>query len=286
MRNLTVVDHPVQLSESVQPPSSEITEADLHAALDTVVLSSLRSVTAGLVALYIVFAVSHALVLPERIAALMSIVAAGTATALLGLHVALRRWSVAARWAHPVGVGIAGLVLLNSFLHLYLTSEPRQTTNFMLLAIGVGFFFLSTRWFVLVLVAIIAGWGLVAYRAGPAPAWLHFAFALFTATVLSILVHAVRVRMLRRHLIRRLVLGSGWIFAILIHTLFNGVVLAVPDGGFLRAIAAVGIGLAGFGVIVLFILRGLQQEQKWLVESLDQRMLDLVHADLTPEEQE
>jgi PAS domain S-box-containing protein len=171
---------------------------DLRAALDAVVRESLRPVALGLGVLYLVFAVSHALLLPKSVATPMAVLAAGTAVALLGLHYALSRRAIPLRWAHPVGAFVAGLALLNSLLHIYLTAEPRQTTNLMLLVVGAGFFFLSAGWLTLVLAAALAGWGVVVSLASPSAAWLHFGFALFTATVLAVLVHTVRVRALRR----------------------------------------------------------------------------------------
>lgn len=178
--------------------SSEISERDLRIALDTIVRESLKPTTLGVGILYAVFAVSHALVLPKEIATTMSLLAGGTALALLILRYALGRRTIPPRWAHPVGAGIAGLVLLNSLLHLYLTGEPRQTTNLMLLVVGLGSLLLSTRWFASTLAATLAGWGVIAVLSAPSPSWLHYGFALLTATVLSIIAHSVRSRTLRR----------------------------------------------------------------------------------------
>jgi PAS domain S-box-containing protein len=159
---------------------------------------SLRPIAAGLSALYLVFAVSHRLVLQESVTTLMSLVAAASAALLLSLYVMLGRWSIPNRWAHPIVASMAGLVLLNSFLHLYLLSEPQQTTNFMLLVIGVGCLFLSTGWLALALAATIGVWGVVVWGAAPSPLWIHFGFGLLSASVLSVLIYTVRVRAFRR----------------------------------------------------------------------------------------
>jgi two-component system phosphate regulon sensor histidine kinase PhoR len=180
-----------------QLSTSEVSEAALCTALDVIVRESLRPFAAGLSALYAVFAVSHGLLLPEAVGALMIPVATGTAALLLGLYRGLGWWAIPSRWAHPLAAGIAGLVLLNSLLHLFLLSDPQQTLNLMLLAVGVGCFFLSTPWLSLVLAATIGGWGLVVWGAAPSPAWLHFGFGLVSASVLSGVVHTVRVRTFR-----------------------------------------------------------------------------------------
>jgi PAS domain S-box-containing protein len=61
----------------------------------------------------------------------------------------------------------------------------------------VGCVFSSTPWLVLVLAATVGGWGLVAWGATPSPGWLHFGFGLASASVLSRIVHTVRVRTFR-----------------------------------------------------------------------------------------
>ena len=75
---------PRSVAASLQSPAraqganSALAESDLRAALDGIVRESLHPVAARLGVLYCVFAVSHRLVLPEAVAALMSLVAAGT----------------------------------------------------------------------------------------------------------------------------------------------------------------------------------------------------------------
>jgi PAS domain S-box-containing protein len=194
----------VQSGKGARSSSAVGSEADLRAALDGIVRDSLRPMAAGLSTFYAVLAVSHGLVLPQAVAAPLMLVAAGTAALLLGLSHVLGRWSLPSRWAHPVAAGMAGLVLLNSLLHLSLLSEPQPTTNLMLLALGVGCVFLSPEWLVLVLAATIAGWELVAWGAAPSPAWVHWGVGLLAASVLSVLVHTLRKRTFRRRERRRI----------------------------------------------------------------------------------
>jgi PAS domain S-box-containing protein len=184
----------LQSPERAQGTNSAPSESELRAALDGIVRESLRPVAAGLGVLYCVFAVTHRLVLPDAVAALMSPVAAGTAALLLGLSFLLGRWSMPSRWAHSLMAAMAGVVLLNSLMHLFLLSEPQQTTNLMLLVIGVGCLLLSTGWLILALAATLGGWGLVVWGAAPSPLWVHFGFGLFSASVLSVLIHTVRMR--------------------------------------------------------------------------------------------
>lgn len=184
-------------------------DSDLQAALNKVLQQSLLPVAMGLSVLYFILALCHALMLPKLIATPMSLVALGTGIALALLRWALQRWPLDERWAHPLGAGIAGIVLLNCLLHLYYIPEPQQTTNLLLLIIGAGFIFLSTSWLTLVILTTLLGWSIFVWLAPSSPYWLHFGFALYMATVLSVLVHTVRVRnlsgleMLRLHDERR-----------------------------------------------------------------------------------
>jgi PAS domain S-box-containing protein len=179
-------------------PSYDIEEKDLHAALNAVVFESLFPISGGLGIIYLVISIGHVLLLPASLAPVMVSVALVTAGLLFGLRYLLRRKPISVRWSHPLGAFIAGLVLLNSLLHLYFLSDPQQTTNLLLLIIGVGCFFLSVRWLALIIGATVVGWLLIAWQALPSQSWIHFGFALFEAVALSVLVHGVRIKIFRR----------------------------------------------------------------------------------------
>ena len=147
---------------------------------------------------------SHLVVLDRSIAPVMVSLAAATAIVLVGLHFALNRWQPPLRWAHPLGFAVAMLCLSNSLLHIYRTAAPWQTTNVLLLVVGAGFLLLSFAWLAVTLAMAWAGWGLVVWLSPPSPQWLHFGLALAIATVLSVVVHVVRVRTLRRLELMRL----------------------------------------------------------------------------------
>ena len=171
---------------------------NLRDALDARVRNSLHLVSTGLAVLFALLAISHALMLPKAVAPIMASLAGCTAAALFGLGILLSRWTVPLRRVNPLGAGIAGLVVLNSLVHLYLVSEPKQTTNLLLLIVGAGFVFLSARWLAVVMAAAWAGWGIVVALSPPSPEWLYFGFALLLATALSSVVHVVRVRTVQR----------------------------------------------------------------------------------------
>jgi signal transduction histidine kinase/CheY-like chemotaxis protein len=168
-----------------------------QAALDAIVVDSLKPAAIGLSGLYVLFAVSHLLTLPRAAAIIMAPVAAMSSLALLVLFLVLRRHPAPGRWAHPIVASIAAVVLVNSLLHLRLLQEPHQATNLMLLVIGVSFLFLSAPWAAGFYVVTFLGWVAVAPDT-LSPMWLHYGFALVSAITLSAIVHAARLRTYRR----------------------------------------------------------------------------------------
>ena len=71
---------------------------------------------------------------------------------------------------------------------------------------------------------------------------------------------------------RGLGLAGGWLMAVLLHAVFNGVAKLDLVSAGLRVPLQVGIGLAGVGMIAFFITKGLRQEQEWFAETLDRKM--------------
>ncbi|MBI2926240.1 MAG: response regulator [Verrucomicrobia bacterium] len=197
--------NPSRPSDTEQPareptpgPALEIPKAELQQALNTILAASLRPLAAGLGGLYVLFTVAHLLAVPWPVGVILSVVAGLTAVVLFLLTFALGRFVVPAPWAHPVGAGITALVLGNCLQQLWLIHDPRLTINFMLLAVGTGFFALSTRWLIGALLVTLLGWAAVMWQSGPLPAREHYGFGLLSAAVLAVLIHVARVRALRR----------------------------------------------------------------------------------------
>ena len=187
-----------KLSSYVNDTVSDHHEEKETTSLDEIVLESLQPAATGLSVLYLIFTISHALVLPASIATYLVPVASATSLAFITFFALLRRRMIREHLSHRLAAVTALLVLLNSLLHLELTQEPYQTINVMLVILGSGFIFLSRRWLILLLAASHVGWGLIAWWAPPSPGWTHFGFALLSATVLSVMVFIFRLRTLRR----------------------------------------------------------------------------------------
>ena len=166
----------------------------MRRVLDGAIRDGLSPTAFALAVLFAVFTVSHPLLLHGPIRTVMTAMAASTAAALGALGFALRYKAIPATWAHPLAYTIAMLVWGNSQLHLSLSSEPYQTTNLMLLVLGAGCSFLAYRWLLLVIAPTVAGWCLVASDKLGQRIWIHFGFALLSASFLSVVVLNMRIR--------------------------------------------------------------------------------------------
>jgi len=174
--------------------NSNISQQEIREALAGVVYENLHLVSISLALLFLVFTIAHCVVLPRPIAVPMITVAFLSAVLFTGLAILMKRSVITVRYAHQTTAGMAQIVLANSLLHLYLTREIHQTTNILLLIVGVACFCLSTPYFVFVLLTALIGWGLIVWSLPPSPEWLHFGFAMFAATVLALLTYYVRLR--------------------------------------------------------------------------------------------
>ena len=166
--------------------------------MDKVFLYSIRPVSFWLGVLYVIFAVSHYIVLPDFAAWQMTLLAGVTAATLLFVAWQVLSSDISVRGAYLVGAGIVVLILINTLYHLYLLEDVKQTTNIVILLIGQGFFLLSFPWYYGMLFLTVVSWSAVIQTVSVSPEVTHYAFALVSGAVLSVLLHRLRVRGLQR----------------------------------------------------------------------------------------
>lgn len=142
-------------------PSPTLTEAvvAIASAFSAWASDSLSPVAFGFAWLYLFFGFSHLFTLPPPIYSVMSATAFGTAFILLGLRAWWQRYPAKGEWAHAGSVLIAALIGFNSGMHLFLTGDVLQSSNLLLLVVGIGFFVLSSAWLFGSLAAIYLCWG-------------------------------------------------------------------------------------------------------------------------------
>lgn len=178
----------------MDPASYTPPEPEVQRAFAEILMGAMTPVSIGLVVVYAVLAVGHSFYLEE--AGVKRVMVALSGGSVLFLIVA-NRWvawqrPVPERWAHLLAAAFAGVVLVNSLVHLELSRDPLQTTNLMLLLVGCGFFFLSRRWFAILAALAVAGWAVVTLRSTAEPAWIHFGFALFMTLGMSTMIFSFR----------------------------------------------------------------------------------------------
>ncbi len=163
-----------------------------HAAAERIVRGALVPGALGLAVLYAVFAVGHLVLLEAPARTPMFVLAALSALTCAGIAMAVRRRPPVGH-AHLVGSAIAAVVLVNSAAHLWFTRDPIQTTNFALLVLGVGLFFLDVRWTVAVSGVSLLVWSAIAWNLGPG-IFEQYLFTMVGAGILSVIICVIRGR--------------------------------------------------------------------------------------------
>jgi len=170
----------------------------LRRAFDQMVAEAIPPVLSALVLIHTFLAGAYLLFLPPHQQGPMAGIAAGSALLFLSVRLVLLRWKVPPGFGHLACTAVVAVALANAFSYLYLTGEPRQTTNLLLITVAAGVFFLDWGWFAVVAVLGFSGWFVVARSYLPDPEWVHFGFSLFLANALAATILTVRARGLGR----------------------------------------------------------------------------------------
>jgi len=188
--NITAGASLLQAEQSDQPPNSYV-----RSELDKQLWSDLRVAAFILSILYVIFAFSHPFTVGGKSGLRLTILAASSAVVLFLYGLWLRR-SQSYRLANLTVAVFAAIVLCNSTFHLVVTRDPAQFTNFVVLLVAIGTFFLSLAWCMAAIVVVGAVWGWALQFLGPEHA-VHYVFAFITASVVAALAFRFRTRALR-----------------------------------------------------------------------------------------
>ena len=169
-----------------------------RSVLDSAIGDELAALSGALATFFAAVTVAHRYMLPPEAAAVMSPLAAVSAALLLAIFLTLRRYSVPERWAHPLAFLVGSTALANCVVHLYLLGRPEDTTNFAVVVAASGWLLLSRAWLGAGIALVWGSWSYIAFVVYPHEDWDHFAFFLFAATVLGVIVQAARRRMIVR----------------------------------------------------------------------------------------
>jgi hypothetical protein len=172
--------------------------AHIRRSFDHIVLNAFRPVLVGLMVLYVFFAITHKLVLPPEYANWMVALAFGSGVVFALLWLALKYERVPIQHAHLFGAFVTAMMLGNSAVHMFLTGDWLQTTNFLLIVIGIACIFLSLAWLIVIEMMAIGSWALVAWFLPSSPAVIHFGIAFVTTIFLATIIFLIRANNFRR----------------------------------------------------------------------------------------
>jgi hypothetical protein len=169
----------------------KIPSPELKEELDRVVFQGLLPVSIGLGLLFAVFAVSHMLTLTAAIAVPMTIIAGITSLLFFVLYLLARQKKIPLDWSYPIGALMIFVALLNSFLQLKLSGDIYQTTNVMLIVIGISFFLIRDEWFYPLILFSTLGWIISISGIAFSNLTVHFAFGILSSITLAVIIHYI-----------------------------------------------------------------------------------------------
>lgn len=167
--------------------------------LDAIFLESVFPVSIYLTSLFALFSILHLFLLPAPLGIQMTAlaIASGLSSAAIGL--AARTGKISVRYAYAGGFGIFALGLLNSAVHMWLTKDLDQSSNFALIFVAVGLFFLARRYLAVAYAITFIVWASLALALDdPEGEFAHFAILNTQAIVIGFLAHTLRLRVNRR----------------------------------------------------------------------------------------
>ena len=178
---------------------AHLSSRDIQRELNANVGEGLRPVALCMAVLYFVLGISHVYVVePAWASAVMVSIAFGSALFLGGIALVVWRRPISPALAHPIAMLVFITSFTNSAVHIYVTNDLHQSTNFALLIVAVGCFALSTPYVLACLGLCLGIWFALTFSLQGEPDWSHFAYMLAMSTLISLLVFSVRLKMRTR----------------------------------------------------------------------------------------
>jgi len=196
-RGPAVPEQPPPAADGGPDPGAAVRDG-LDPALGEAQAAPIPAVAFWLGIYFSVITVAHQLTLPAAESAIMVPCAALTALLCFALRVRLQRRPLDPGYGNVVATGLGALVLVNCLLHLAISREPEQTTNFLLLQLAAGAFFVVRGWFALLLGLVLGSWALVFPWDVPFNQGVHWTVAMLGSALFGWVVLGVRRRWVLR----------------------------------------------------------------------------------------
>lgn len=171
------------------PPDS------LSQELDSIVMDSLRPISLVMGYFYTLLTLFHLIMLPPSQGVIMATLAAASALLSFGINFGLRKFDPPSSYALAVGFFAYSIVLSNSATNIWVTQNIYQSTNFALIFVGAGLFFLTLRPIAISYAITFLIWLFIAASIPDLENEItHFAIMNIQAMVIGFLAHQLRYK--------------------------------------------------------------------------------------------
>ncbi len=171
---------------------------DLPRALNRIVLEDLRLLTVAIAVFFSVYGAIELFNLPHHVLAPILISDGLMICSAIVLRIMLGRDIIPNRFANPLSVIFGGAILANVLFCFSLLGDPFMSYYVLIIVIGVTYFVLSLRWWIVAVVAYTIAWAPVAGRVTSAEDFTNFLFAMLASITLSATIQTARLRAYRR----------------------------------------------------------------------------------------
>tara|TARA_R110000824_G_scaffold155226_4_gene327683 strand:+ start:2478 stop:3869 length:1392 start_codon:yes stop_codon:yes gene_type:complete len=167
--------------------------------LDSIVLETTSSVLLWLSALYPLLAIGHYNILPPEQGVIMVPIACISGLFALVMHWQFGKYNVTSRYAYIVAYTTYFLALLNSAAQMWATDDIDQSTNFALIFIGIGLFFLAKRYLAMTYAITFIVWSVIVLNIEDVEnERVHFFIMILLAMLIGLLAHSLHLKNTKR----------------------------------------------------------------------------------------
>lgn len=181
------------------------TAVEIDTALRQAQMNTLPFICASVGVFAWFYAAFQWFILQEAGAAVLAAVALVSGVIFFLLFYGSQQGWVPLAWVYRVLAFTAVICLANMLLRFYITHDPKQTANLILLMMGIGVIVLSSRWFVVLIGLCLVGWGVGVWLNPTSADWPYYSIIMLTTAASTLVIHIARVRNYRHSEVMRLV---------------------------------------------------------------------------------
>lgn len=177
-----------------EPTAQDVPDDILRQELAELLRDGLLHVAGTLAILAVLYGLAHRYLLEPTVPTWVFTGFLAAAAFYSGVLVVGSRWEIPARWAHPVAMGLAVVIVTNLLTLGVVRQEPWVSTDFMLFLLAQGLVILDRRWLVPMVGMTLAAWGAVVWVSPPDPLWLRYGYWILASVFIAGVLNVVRRR--------------------------------------------------------------------------------------------